>query len=83
MRCRPDCVAARAGFCANKLRARRLILVATSADKAHAVARTVREPISPSMPASLLRLHADATLVLTPDAASELSEDELGEFEAA
>jgi len=61
-------------------RARRLMLIATTEDKADAVRALVRGPVTSDLPASILRIHPDATVVLTPEAATGLSEEE---FEAA
>lgn len=45
--------------------------------KADAVRATVEDAISPEVPASILRNHSSATLVLDPTSASELSETSL------
>ena len=55
------------------LRARHLLLVATGAGKASAVAAAVEGPITASCPASVLQLHPHATVLLDPDAAARLS----------
>lgn len=55
------------------LRARHLLLVATGAGKAEAVAAAVEGPVSASCPASVLQLHPHATVLLDPDAASRLT----------
>ena len=52
--------------------ARRVVLVASGADKADAVARAVNGPITPRMPASILQLHRDAVIVVDEAAASGL-----------
>jgi glucosamine-6-phosphate deaminase len=54
------------------LRARHLLLVATGAGKASAVAAAVEGPLTASCPASVLQLHPHATVLLDPDAASRL-----------
>jgi glucosamine-6-phosphate deaminase len=54
------------------LRARHLLLVATGAGKAEAVAAAVEGPLSASCPASVLQLHPHATVLLDPEAASRL-----------
>jgi len=54
------------------LRARHLLLVATGAGKAAAVAAAVEGPLTASCPASVLQLHPHATVLLDPDAASLL-----------
>ena len=55
------------------LRARRIVLIATGADKAEAIRSLIEGLITPELPASALRLHPDATLLLDRDAASLLS----------
>jgi glucosamine-6-phosphate deaminase len=54
-------------------RARHLLLVATGAGKAQAVADAVEGPVSASCPASTLQLHPHATVLLDPPAASRLA----------
>ncbi len=54
------------------LRARHLLLVATGAPKAAAVAAAVEGPVSASCPASVLQLHPHATVLLDPEAAALL-----------
>lgn len=54
------------------MRARKTVLIATGADKAEAVRDLVKGPISPKLPASALRMHADAVIVLDAAAASLL-----------
>jgi glucosamine-6-phosphate deaminase len=55
------------------LRARHLLLVASGAGKAAAVAAAVEGPLSASCPASVLQLHAHATVLLDEQAASGLA----------
>lgn len=55
------------------LDARRLVLVATGAGKADAVAAMVEGPLSSMCPGSALQLHPDATVVVDEDAAARLS----------
>jgi glucosamine-6-phosphate deaminase len=55
------------------LRARHLLLVATGAGKADAVAAAVEGPLTASCPASVLQLHPRATVLLDPAAAAGLS----------
>jgi len=52
--------------------ARKVVLVASGADKANAVARAVAGPISPQLPASILQLHQDAVIIVDEAAASQL-----------
>ncbi|HMD22814.1 MAG TPA: hypothetical protein VKH61_01860, partial [Streptosporangiaceae bacterium] len=54
------------------LQARHLLLIATGADKAAAVAAAVEGPVSASCPASVLQLHPHATVLLDPAAATHL-----------
>jgi glucosamine-6-phosphate deaminase len=54
------------------LRARAVLVLATGRMKAAIVARAVRGPITTRVPASLVRLHPDATIVLDADAAAGL-----------
>ncbi|MFS0885445.1 glucosamine-6-phosphate deaminase [Aeromicrobium sp. 179-A 4D2 NHS] len=54
------------------LEARHLVLVATGASKASAVAAAVEGPVSAFCPASVLQLHPHVTVVLDEDAASQL-----------
>lgn len=55
------------------LRARHLLLVATGAGKAAAVAAAVEGPLSASCPASVLQLHPHATVLVDDPAASALA----------
>ena len=52
---------------------RKIVLIATGAHKAEAVARAVEGPSTPDCPASLLQDHADCTFILDYAAARELS----------
>ncbi|GAA4818102.1 glucosamine-6-phosphate deaminase [Streptomyces ziwulingensis] len=54
------------------LEARHLVLLATGAGKAEAVAATVEGPVAAVCPASALQLHPHATVVVDEAAASEL-----------
>jgi glucosamine-6-phosphate deaminase len=54
------------------LRARRIVLMATGATKARAVARMVRGPVTPRLPASFLQLHRHAEVWLDQAAAERL-----------
>ena len=51
---------------------REVLLLASGANKARAVAAAVRGKVSEAVPASALRLHPNASLLLDRDAASEL-----------
>jgi glucosamine-6-phosphate deaminase len=52
--------------------ARKLILLATGAGKADAVAAALEGPFTPDVPASLLQDHPDCTYILDKDAAAKL-----------
>jgi glucosamine-6-phosphate deaminase len=54
------------------LEAKALLVLATGAAKAGAVAAALEGPLSTRCPASALRLHPDATLLLDPEAAADL-----------
>ena len=54
------------------MEAKRVILIAIGADKAEAVARAARGPVSPDSPASILRFHPNAQLMLDVAAAAGL-----------
>ena len=54
------------------LEARHLLLIATGASKAEAVAAAVEGPLTASCPASVLQLHPHATVLLDPEAAARL-----------
>ena len=53
--------------------AKRLVLCAFGGKKAPAVRAMLRGPIDPSCPASLLRQHPDAHVLLDREAAAELA----------
>lgn len=55
------------------LDARHVILIATGAGKAHAVAKAVEGPLTAMVPASALQLHPHATVMLDEQAASMLT----------
>jgi glucosamine-6-phosphate deaminase len=55
------------------LGARRCVLLAYGAAKAGVIARAVRGPATPDLPASALQLHADATIIVDAAAASQLA----------
>lgn len=56
------------------MKARKILLIATGKAKAEAVWETVEGRIRPQLPASILQLHSDVTLLLDVEAASLLSE---------
>ncbi len=55
------------------MEARRLLLLASGAGKADAIARTVEGPITAMVPASIVQLHAHATVLVDREAASKLT----------
>ncbi len=57
------------------MRARKILVVVSGADKADAVWKAFRGPITPDVPASILQLHPDVTLVGDESALAKLTED--------
>ncbi len=57
------------------MRSRRIILIATGESKAEAVKKLVEGEVTPSCPASILKLHGDVTVFLDKAAASLLGEN--------
>ena len=58
----------------NIMRARKILVVASGADKAEAVARAFLGPVTPEVPASILQLHPDVVLVADEAALSRWEE---------
>ncbi len=54
------------------MKAKRILLIASGKDKAEAVKKAFFGPVQPQMPASILQLHPDVTVVLDEAAASLL-----------
>lgn len=54
------------------MRARSILLLATGKNKAEAIRNTVQGPVTPQVPASVLQLHPDVTLLIDAEAASLL-----------
>jgi len=54
------------------MRARKILVVASGADKADAVRKAFAGPVTPEVPASILQLHPDVTLVADESALSKL-----------
>ncbi len=52
--------------------ANEIMLLALGAEKADAIKKTVKGPVTPRLPASILRLHKKVTLLLDEGAASKL-----------
>jgi glucosamine-6-phosphate deaminase len=58
------------------LDARKILLLATGASKADAVAKSIAGPVTSAVPASALQLHPDVTFLLDEAAAAQLTERE-------
>jgi glucosamine-6-phosphate deaminase len=56
------------------LEARKILLLATGASKAAAVAKSIEGPITCAVSASALQLHPDVTFVLDEPAAAQLTQ---------
>ena len=56
------------------MRARKILVVANGADKADAVYKAFAGPVTPEVPASILQLHPDVTLVADESALAKLRE---------
>lgn len=56
------------------MKARKILVVANGADKADAVWKAFAGPVTPEVPASILQLHPDVTLVGDESALSKLME---------
>lgn len=54
------------------MHSRKIIMLASGTEKAGIIEKMVNGPITPDVPASILQLHPDVTLILDVDAASEL-----------
>ncbi len=59
--------------CRQILRSREILVIVPDARKADAVRATVEDPVTPEVPASILRRHEHTTLYVDPPAASKLS----------
>jgi glucosamine-6-phosphate deaminase len=51
---------------------KRIVLLASGLSKADAIYKTINGKINPEIPASILQLHQDVTVILDKDAASKL-----------
>lgn len=56
----------------NIMLARKIVVVVSGADKADILKKVVEGPITPQVPASILQLHPDVTIIADADAASKL-----------
>jgi len=59
---------------ASIMKAKKILLVANGTGKADAIAKTLEGPITPWVPASILQLHPDVTIIVDEAAASGLKE---------
>ena len=51
---------------------KKILLIATGKDKAHAVKMMLKDAVSPAVPATILRMHPNVVVLLDKGAASEL-----------
>ena len=56
------------------MRAKRIILIATGKSKAEAIKKLVEGEVTPSCPASILKLHGDVTVFVDKESASLLGD---------
>jgi glucosamine-6-phosphate deaminase len=56
------------------LEARKILLIATGASKAAAVAKSIEGPVTSAVPASALQLHPEVTFVIDDPAAAQLTQ---------
>ncbi|MDO5027925.1 MAG: glucosamine-6-phosphate deaminase [Bacillota bacterium] len=54
------------------LNARKIILIANGQSKADAIYKTIKGPISPEVPSSILQLHQNLTIIIDEEAAKKL-----------
>jgi len=59
------------------MHAKKIVLLASGSEKAKVIERMMNGDITPDLPASILQLHPDVTLILDKDAASELIEEDI------
>ena len=52
------------------MKAKKIVLIATGANKAETVKKSFFGPVTPEVPASILQLHPDCTIVLDAEAAA-------------
>ncbi|MEM2940278.1 MAG: glucosamine-6-phosphate deaminase [Thermoproteota archaeon] len=58
--------------CGTIMEAKKILLLASGSDKADAIAATVEGPITSQVPASILQMHPDATIIIDEEAAWKL-----------
>jgi len=56
----------------NIMHSKKIVLIANGEKKAHILKEMLFGPVTPNLPASILQLHNDVTLILDPESASEL-----------
>jgi len=56
----------------NIMHSKKIVLIANGEKKAHILKEMLFGPVTPNVPASILQLHNDVTLILDPESASEL-----------
>lgn len=59
--------------CGTIMRAKKVVLIASGADKADIIAKALEGPVTPQVPASILQFHPDVTIVATADALTKIS----------
>jgi glucosamine-6-phosphate deaminase len=59
------------------MHAKKIVLLASGIEKAKVIERMLNGDITPDLPASILQLHPDVTLILDKGAASELIEEDI------
>lgn len=63
------------------MKAREILLVASGVEKAHALAASIFSPIDPALPASILKIHPNFTLLVDRAAARDLTERDLSAYQ--
>lgn len=61
------------------MHAKKIVLLASGSEKAKVVERMINGHITPDLPASILQLHPDVTLILDKEAAIEIMEEDINE----
>ena len=58
------------------MHAKKIVLLAAGSEKANVIEKMIKGSITPDLPASILQLHPDVTLILDKEAAMELIEED-------
>ena len=58
------------------LKSKKILLLASGANKAEAIYNTVHGKVTPEVPSSILQFHKDVIIILDKEAASLLNEDD-------